>query len=178
MLANVVLPARLLHVEPQAIADVAANLHDDWRREALDFLRLPNWRHHTIACAAMLLAGVDDDLVTAAWHTLDLGSWAAPQIVATTFFTDAEFAARTEERLMSVARRPPKTIGALIRAYHRLPKPRMNVIAQLSSHDALLQTEEGRIGIRGVDEWFDRMPLTCSDESRARWCRDARALAP
>ena len=52
-------------------------------------------------------------------------------------------------------RRPPKTIGALVRAYNRCPARRMPVVAQLGVHDRTMASEEAHIGVRGVDAWLD-----------------------
>jgi hypothetical protein len=108
------------------------------------------------------------------WRAIDGASWIAPQLVACAFFGDVGFVARAEERLLGVERRPPKTIGALVRAYHRLPSPRLPVVAQLRRHDALLASEEARVGVRGVDAWLDRLPTLASEDSRARWLRQPR----
>lgn len=105
------------------------------------------------------------------WRAIDGASWVAPQLVACAFLVDPAFLARAEERLLGVERRPPKTLGALVRAYHRLPSPRLPVVAQLHRHDALLVSEEARVGIRGVDAWLDRLPVLASATARARWIR-------
>ncbi len=118
--------------------------------------------------------GSDGAAFAQIWRAIDGASWIAPQLVACAFFGDVGFVAHAEERLLGVERRPPKTIGALVRAYHRLPSPRLPVVAQLRRHDALLASEEARVGVRGVDAWLDRLPMLASDDSRARWLRQPR----
>jgi hypothetical protein len=108
------------------------------------------------------------------WRAIDGASWIAPQLIACAFLGDSAFIVRAEERLLGVERRPPKTIGALVRAYHRLPSPRLPVVAQLRRHDGLLPSEEARVGVRGVDAWLDRLPALASDATRARWIRQPR----
>ena len=177
MLADVILPERLLHfADPEALTSVVAALYASWRTEALALLGDPRWRGQLVACAAIVIAGSDRDLDVALWRALDGGSWVAPQLVVTAFLLDPEFEARAEERLLSVTRRGPKVIAALVRAYHRLPKPRMNVVAQLARHDPLLATEDGRTGIFGVDGWLDRLPQHCDAVMQQRWLRRARVL--
>ena len=177
MLADVTLPDRLLQcLDADAFAEVRANLHDDWRAEALRLLDDPRWRGQLVACAAIVLRGGDRELDAACWRALDGGSWVAPQLVATLFLHDPDFAPRVEERLLSVSRRSDKVIGALVRAYHRLEKLRMNVVAQLARHEPALRTQEGSIGITSVDEWLARLPLHCDAETQARWLRRPRAM--
>jgi len=89
------------------------------------------------------------------WRAIDGASWVAPQLVAAALIADPEFEARAAERLGDVMRRPPKTIGALVRAYTRCPARRMPIMAQLGVHDRTMATEEARIGVRGVDGWLD-----------------------
>lgn len=178
MLKDVPSPARLLHLDGGVLADVGAALHASWRDEAVALLDERNWRGHVIACAAALLGGSSAPLNEAVWRAFDTGSWAAPQLVATAFLIDTQFDTRAEERLLSPSRRGPKAIAALVRAYHRLPATRMNVVAQLGRHDAQLSVEEGRIGVRGVDGWLDRLPLACDEATRARWVRLPRPASP
>ncbi len=175
MLADYASPPDLLLLSRDALALVSSLLHDDWRAEALRLLDDRNWRLQLVACAALVLSGGDDATEVGVWRALDQGSWIAPQLVATAFLLDAEFVARAEERLLDVRPRAPKAIGALVRAYHRLPQPRMNVLAQLTRHDRVLQTEEARIGIRGVDRWLDQLPAICDAETQSRWRRQPRA---
>jgi hypothetical protein len=127
----------------------------------------------TTADAAGGLATTADAAATFApiWRAIDGASWVAPQLVACAFLVEPAFVARAEERLLGVERRPPKTMGALVRAYHRLPAPRMPVVAQLRRHDMLLASEEAHVGIRGFDAWLDGLPSLASDASRARWLR-------
>ncbi|MGZ3443122.1 MAG: hypothetical protein ACXVDD_26555, partial [Polyangia bacterium] len=93
--------------------------------------------------------------LAALWRAVDGSSWVAPQLVAAAFVADGAFAARAAERLGDITRKPPKTIGALVRAYSRCPARRMPVVAQLGAHDRTMGTEEARIGVRGVDGWLD-----------------------
>jgi hypothetical protein len=62
--------------------------------------------------------------------------------------------------LAEATRRPPKTIGSLVRAYNRCPARRMPVVAQLGVHDRTMATEEACIGVRGVDGWLDYFAAT------------------
>ncbi len=164
--------SRLLAPDPRAIDDVRAMLDDAWPDEAVALLG-GGWRDQVTAAAAIAVAAaeagtrgaptisrgappINDALLGAVWRAIDGASWVAPQLVAAAFVADPDFEARAAERLVDVARRPPKTIGALVRAYHRCVTKRMPVVAQLGRHDPTLATEEGRIGVRGVDAWLDR----------------------
>ncbi len=147
--------SRLLSPEPGAMAQVRAALVGEWRVEAIELLR-GGWREQITAAAALALGGGGDaPPVEALWRAIDGASWVAPQLVATAFVVDGSFAARAAERLCGVARLPPKSIGALVRAYHRLAAPALTVVAELGRHDRALATEEARIGVRGVDGWLD-----------------------
>lgn len=141
-----------------------------WRGEALELLR-GTWREQVMAAAAVALGGGDATLAAAVWEAADRASWVSPQLVAAAFVVDAAFDARAEERLLGHAARPPKLIGALVRAYHRLPAPRMSVLAELARHDRVLATEEARVGVRGVDAWLDRLPALVCQERAASWAR-------
>ena len=99
----------------------------------------------------------DPAAADALWRAIDGTSWVAPQLVAAAFVLDERFAAHAEERLLDVARRPPKTIGALLRAYHRSLDARLPVVARLGRHDRTMATEEARVGVRGVDAWLDHL---------------------
>ena len=156
--------------EAGALDRLAGALGDGWPAEAASLLGA-DWRAQVVAAAALVLAGGDDALVAALWQAVDGASWVAPQLVAAAFFVDAAFEARAEERLFGVARRPPKTVGALVRAVHRLPAPRLAMAAQLSRHDRLMATEEAQVGVRGVDAWLDRLPVLCAAPVQARWRR-------
>jgi hypothetical protein len=178
MLADFAHPEHLLHIPGRDTLDpVVALLHPEWRAEALTLLAETRWREQLVACAAIVLAGSDVELNAALWRALDGGSWVAPQLVATAFLVDPEFEPRAEERLLAVTRRSPKAVASLVRAYHRLPRPRMNVVARLARHDAQLATEDGRIAIRAVDGWLDRLSQLCDAPVQACWLRHARALA-
>jgi hypothetical protein len=175
MLAEMPQPERLLHIsDVEALPAVQAALHPHWRDEARVLLGDPRWRGQLVACAAIVISGSDVDLEEALWRALDAGSWVAPQLVVTLFLLDPQFETRAEERLLSVTRRGPKVIAALVRAYHRLPKPRMNVVARLGRHDPLLATEDGRTAIAAVDGWLARLPQQCDATTQARWLRSAR----
>jgi hypothetical protein len=168
--------AALLQLDaPESLAELCAALHADWRSEAIALLAERGWRAQLVACAA-IVAGGEASLAHALWAPIDAGSWIAPQLVAAAFLVDARFTERAEERLLGVTRRSPKLIGALVRAYHRLPKPPMAVLAQLGRHDPALHSEEGRIGVRGVDRWLDRMPSLCDRATRDRFVRMPRAI--
>jgi hypothetical protein len=178
MLAEVTLPERLLHLpDATALNDIAIALHPGWHAEALGLLRELRWRDQLVACAAIVLYGGDVDLQAALWHAIDGGSWIAPQLVTTAFLLDRDFEPRAEDRLLSLTRRGPKVVASLVRAYHRLPKPRMNVVAQLSRYDAVLATEDARTAIRAVDDWLERLPLLCDATTQARWLRYPRLVA-
>ena len=147
---------RLLSPEAAAMASVSAALDGDggdWRGEAVALLAL-GWHEQVIAAAAVALGGGDDAAWTALWHAVDGSSWVAPQLVATAAVADGAFEARAAARLTDVARRSPKTIGALVRAYHLCPLRRMPVVAELGRHDRTMAPEEARIGVRGVDGWL------------------------
>ena len=154
--------AQLLTPHPDAITELRAMLDNDWRSAATELLA-GSWRDQVTAAAAIALAtasGAAPDARAAEWspalwRAIDGASWVAPQLVAAAFLADADFEPRAAERLTDFTRRPPKTIGALVRAYNRCGARRMPVIAQLGVHDRTLQTEEARIGVRGVDGWLD-----------------------
>jgi len=137
------------------LARVSAALDAGWRTEAEALLGETQWRAQLVAAAALVLGGGDATAAAALWCAIDSASWVAPQLVAAGFLVDDNFVARAEERLLAGERRPPKTIGALVRAYHRLPAPRLAVVSQLHRHDRTMATEEARIGVRGVDAWID-----------------------
>ena len=153
-------PSKLLPPDPDAIGELRALLSADarepsgWRDEAATLLAGP-WRDQVIAAAAVALGGADDHLCAKLWDAIDGTSWVVPQLVAAALLADPSFEPRAAERLGSPMRRPPKTIGALVRAYHRCPTRRMPVIAQLGVHDHAMASEEARIGVRGVDAWLD-----------------------
>lgn len=155
-------PSKLLAPEPEAIAELRALLSAGadptaWRGEASALLS-GAWRDQVIAAAAIAIAGADaadDTLCTALWSAIDGSSWVVPQLVAAALLGDPSFEPRAADRLGSPMRRPPKTIGALVRAYNRCPARRMPMIAQLGVHDRTMATEEARIGVRGVDAWLD-----------------------
>jgi hypothetical protein len=140
-----------------ALARLRAAMQEGWRREAAELLAVAEWKLQLVAAAALALGGADEMTRAALWRAIDGTSWVGPQLVAAAFVVDAEFATRAEERLLAGGRRPPKTMGALVRAYHRLPAPRMPVVAQLGRLDRLMATEEARVGVRGVDAWLDRL---------------------
>jgi hypothetical protein len=133
----------------------------DWLPEAIALVGDAEWKAQLVGAAALARharppAG-DAAAVNALWAAIDGTSWVAPQLVAAAFVCDAAFAAGAEQRLLEVTRRPPKTIGALVRAYHRSAAARLPVIAQLGRHDRTMATEEARVGVRGVDAWLDRL---------------------
>ena len=150
--------AKLLGPQDDAIAELRAALDDDWRAAAADLLA-GGWRDQVTAAAAIALGGANDarsaEWAPALWRAIDGASWVAPQLVAAALLADGDFEPRAAERLTEVTRRPPKTIGALVRAYHRCPARRMPVVAQLGAHDRTMINEEARIGVRGVDAWLD-----------------------
>jgi hypothetical protein len=146
--------SHLLTPRPEAVASVAAALDGDWRVEAAQLLA-GGWREQVTAAVAVALGGVDATLDQALWRAIDGASWVAPQLVAAAFLVDGAFEARAADRLTDAAPHPPKTIGALVRAYHRCPTRRLPVTAQLGRHDRTMATEEARIGVRSVDGWLD-----------------------
>jgi len=151
--------SRLLPPRAEAIDEVRAALDDSWRAAAIELLA-GGWRDQVTAAAAIAVAGADADLLAALWRAIDGASWVVPQLVAAALLADAEFERRAAERLTTVARRPPKTIGALVHAYNRCDARRMPVLAQLVVHDRTMATEEARIGVRGVDGWLDYFAAT------------------
>ena len=151
----------LLAPQPDAVAEVRAALDDGWPAAALELLA-GGWREQLTAAAALALSGAasfiadsSGALAVALWRAIDGASWVAPQLVAAALLADPGFEPRAAERLTAAGRRPPKTIGALVRAYNRCPARRMPVVAQLGVHDRTMATEEARIGVRGVDGWLD-----------------------
>lgn len=149
--------SRLLAPQPDAVDELRAALAGDWQQAALELLA-GGWRDQVTAAAAVALSGAEAmtaHLPEALWRAIDGASWVAPQLVAAALLADPEFEPRAAERLTAAGRRPPKTIGALVRAYNRCPARRMPVVAQLAVHDRTLASEEARIGVRGVDGWVD-----------------------
>jgi hypothetical protein len=133
-----------------------------------------NWREQVLGAAAVLLRGGDAAVADALWRGIDGISWVAPQLIAVAFLVDDRFAVAAEPRLFDHARRPPKMVGALVHAYHRLPTPSLPTLAQLTRHDRVMSTEEAHIGVRVIDWWLDRLPEWCEPEERARWRRQPR----
>ncbi len=154
--------SKLLTPQPDAIAEIRDTIDREgaWRKTAIELLT-GGWRDQVTAAAAIALAApeaaVSDDaeLMSALWRAIDGASWVAPQLIAAALLADAGFESRAAARLTDVTRRPPKTIGALVRAYNRCPMRRMPVVAQLGVHDRTMATEEARIGVRGLDGWLD-----------------------
>jgi len=149
--------SNLLAPASAAIDQVRAAIDADWQAAALELLA-GSWREQITAAAAIALSDKplsDDPLLAALWRAIDGASWVAPQLVAAALIADPTFEARAADRLADASRRPPKTIGALVRAYTRCPARRMPVMAQLTVHDRTMATEEARIGVRGVDGWLD-----------------------
>lgn len=155
--------SKLLPPDPAAIDEVRAALDDGWPSAALELLA-GSWRDQITGAAAIAVSAargkpLSDDplgpLRAALWRAIDGASWVAPQLVAAALIADPEFEARAADRLTGAVRRPPKTIGSLVRAYTRCPARRMPVMAQLAAHDRTMITEEARIGVRGVDGWLD-----------------------
>ncbi|MDB4969158.1 MAG: hypothetical protein JWN44_4847 [Myxococcales bacterium] len=140
-----------------ALARVDAALTGDWRAEASALVGEAEWKLQLVGAAALVRGGGDAAAIEALWRAIDGSSWVAPQLVAAAFFIDEQFAAHAERRLLDVMRRPPKTIGALVRAYHRSAASRLPVVAQLGRHDRTMASEEARVGVRGVDTWLDRL---------------------
>ena len=160
--------SKLLPPDPAALDELRAALDGDWQAAALELLA-GGWRDQITAAAAIAVSAtiadpprgkpLSDDpldpLRAALWRAIDGASWVAPQLVAAALIADREFEAHAAARLVDVARRPPKTVGSLVRAYTRCPARRMPIMAQLAVHDRTMITEEARIGVRGVDAWLD-----------------------
>lgn len=151
--------SKLLAPQPPAIAEIEAALDDDWRAQA-ETLLAGGWRDQVTAAAAIAVRAAApardrERLHEALWHAIDGASWVAPQLVAAAFLSDGAFEPRAAERLTDAQARPPKTIGAMVRAYHRCPSRRLPVAARLGLHDRTMATEEARIGVRAVDSWLD-----------------------
>jgi hypothetical protein len=140
------------------LARVDAARVGEWQAEAIALVGDAEWKVQLVGAASLARSRVAGAAaVDALWRAIDGTSWVAPQLVAAAFIIDDQFAAHAEARLLDVARRPPKTIGALMRAYHRSPAARLPVVAQLGRHDRTMATEEARVGVRGVDAWLDRL---------------------
>jgi hypothetical protein len=135
-----------------------------------------NWREQLLGAAIVVLRGAEPPIVAGLWRAIDSISWVAPQLISAAFLVDDDFAAQAATRLLDEGRRPPKMVGALVRAFHRLPAPNLPVVAQLGRHDRVMITEEARIGVRAVDWWLDRLPQWCEPDERARWRRQAGQL--
>jgi len=158
--------SKLLAPQPDAVGEIrdAVDREGAWRKIAIELLA-GGWRDQVTAAAALALvdadAGARDDrvleaaLTAALWRAIDGASWVAPQLVAAAQLVDPDFEPSAAARLTDATRRPPKTIGALVRAYNRCPARRIQVLAQLGVHDRAMATEEARIGVRGVDGWLD-----------------------
>jgi len=144
--------------------------------EIAQLLGAREWRLQLLAATAALLGSDGGGAAVCArlWQAIDGASWVAPQLIAVAFLIDDDFAGHASARLLDVARLPPKTIGALVRAYHRLPAPDLSVVARLGRHDRVLAMEEARVGVRGVDAWLDRLPTACGAAAQAGWRRKPR----
>ena len=118
-----------------AIEEVRAAIDTAWQAAAVEVLLAGGWRDQITAAAAIALSDrplSDDPLCAALWRAIDGASWVAPQLVAAALIADPKFETRAADRLADAARRAPKTIGALVRAYTRCPARRMQVMAQLA----------------------------------------------
>lgn len=164
--------SKLLAPERAAVERLRAVLDERWQEAAVERLG-GAWRDQVTAAAAIACtavtaaaesgaridgrprAAIDDPLRLALWRAIDGASWVAPQLIAAALIADPQFEPRAAERLTGTTRRPPKTIGALVRAYTRCRARRMPIMAQLALHDRTMATEEARIGVRGVDGWLD-----------------------
>jgi hypothetical protein len=166
-------PEALLQPSPDGLAQLRDRLQRA-HPSLMELLASGNWRDQLLAAAILVLEGADARAATSLWSPIDGISWVAPQLVATAFLVDDAFAAQAESRLLDRVRRPPKMIGALVHAYHRLPSPSLPVVAQLLRHERVMATEEARIGVRVVDWWLDRVPAGCHADERERWRRQPR----
>ena len=161
MLRTLTLDAsKLLAPDPAAVLQVRdAIAAGPWHADAIVLLA-GTWREQVIAAVAIastpaVASTPAADVIDALWTAIDSASWVAPQLVATALLADPAFEPRAADWFAAPLRRPPKTVGALVRAYNRCESRRMSVIAQLHVHDRTMATEEARIGIRGVDGWVD-----------------------
>jgi hypothetical protein len=63
-------------------------------RDTRLLLQARNWRFHLVACGVMLAGLNSAELLDQLWILLQRGSWVAPQIAATLFLLDGDFAER------------------------------------------------------------------------------------
>jgi hypothetical protein len=170
----------LVHHAPQlltltqaapVLAEIGGALAESGSAQVDQMLEDVAWRAQVIGALALVLGERRDSAHPALWRAIDGGSWVVPQLCAAAFLVDREFEAAAEERLLGTLRRAPKAIGALVRAYHRLLRPKMAIVAQLRRHDRILGGEEARIGVRGVDAWLDGLPQCCDAATQQRWWR-------
>jgi hypothetical protein len=149
---------------------VARSKDPDAELEALFLER--NWRCHLVGAATLLATGAGVRRLDALWGALERGSWAAPQLAATTWLLDEEFEPRA--RKLILADTWPKTLAALGALYRQLPAPRLQVLAQLSQWTARRREEEeddARDGELYVREWMAKLTNATSEAMRARWRR-------
>lgn len=131
-----------------------------------------NWRCHLVGAATLLATGAGVRRLDALWGALGRGSWAAPQLAATSWLLDDEFEPRA--RKLILADTWPKTLAALGALYRQLPAPRLQVLAQLSQWTARRREEEeddARDGELYVREWMAKLTNATSEAMRARWRR-------
>ncbi len=61
----------------------------------------PDWRLHLEGAAAVLLSPYRESYSRYLWSAIDTGSWVAPQLVVTAYFTDPKFIVQARVRIES-----------------------------------------------------------------------------
>ena len=98
-----------------------------------------NWRMHLVGAVAILLSRDEESLpVDDLWGAFDAGSWVAPQLAVTAFFSDKEFVqrarARVEARVQSGCLKDCCRLNAILRL---APLENIGVLARLLPHSWL-----------------------------------------
>ncbi len=110
----------LLHLESSdaetALRQVQLIIQEPkWERFATRLLLDPNWRPHLVACAA-LICRPKQEVMPALWQAFDTGSWVAPQLAVTAYFSDIQFVERAKFRIdTGCSVTPPRDLSPLER---------------------------------------------------------------
>jgi hypothetical protein len=63
-----------------------------------------NWRHHLVACAAVLMSGDGATYAAPLWRAFDTGSWVAPQLAVTLLLADTQVDEEAHKRVVDRCR--------------------------------------------------------------------------
>jgi hypothetical protein len=87
----------------QVLTDIAGILRstDEASIYIGHMLRDRNWRSHLIASAAALLSREPSQYASAQWATFDRGSWVAPQLAVSLYWSDPDFPEEARRRIVA-----------------------------------------------------------------------------